>query len=290
MEHLKRHYNVISIDECVEALREKRRLKPYSVVITFDDGYVNQYRYAFPVLKEKCLKATFFITTSFIGTDNLFWWDEFEYMLAYCEKAEITVPLDGREMLFRLNGREQREGLCRTLGNEIFKKVNLRRCNELMQLFRDATGVDAYSNKEFIENYHCMDKGMIKEMMDAGMRFGSQTVHHAVLTNENCEVQKTEIEGSIDCLDTSRPLHFCYPNGSFNADTKRILESCGFQSALTVMGGFVNEGDDLYELKRISADQDFLEFVYCISGVDFFLAKVIKKMMDKCKYFITRRD
>lgn len=288
MEHLKRHYNVISIDECIEALREKRRLDPYSVVITFDDGYVNQYRYAFPILKKKCLNATFFITTSFIGTDNLFWWNEFEYMLVYCKKREITVLLDGRKILFRLNGREERECLCRKLGNEIFKNVNLKRCDNLMQLFRDATGVNVYSNKEFIENYRCMDKSMVKEMMDAGMCFGSHAVHHAILSSESREAQETEIKGSIGCLDTLRPLHFCYPGGSFNADTKLILESCGFQSALTVKSGFVNEGDDLYELKRISADQDFLEFVYCISGVDFFLTKVFQRIMDKCKYFILK--
>jgi len=219
MEHLKRHYNVISIDECIEALKGKRPLKPYSVAITFDDGYANQYRYAFPVLKRLGLKATFFITTSFVGTRNLFWWDELEYMLTNCEKNEIHVQIDGEKMLFRLGERDKRKQLSGTIANGLFRKVDFVRRDKLMQLFRDATAVDVSKDEKFIENYRCMDKDMIEKMMGAGMQFGSHAVHHPILPNESYAVQQQEVEESIKYLDASRPLHFCYPNGSFNADT-----------------------------------------------------------------------
>lgn len=76
MRYLKKYYHILSLDECVAILEKKKKIKPYSVVLTFDDGYANHYRYVFPALKKLGLPATFFINSSYINTQRLFWWDE----------------------------------------------------------------------------------------------------------------------------------------------------------------------------------------------------------------------
>ncbi len=77
MQFLKKHrYNIVTIDELADLIRSKRSLPPKTVAITFDDGYKNNYTYAFPVLKKYGIKATVFIIIQEIArpeNDRLNW-------------------------------------------------------------------------------------------------------------------------------------------------------------------------------------------------------------------------
>ncbi len=64
-------YHVVSLDALVDALEGRNTLPRRSVVITFDDGWENQYRHAFPILRRFGVTATFFVFTSPIGKDDL---------------------------------------------------------------------------------------------------------------------------------------------------------------------------------------------------------------------------
>lgn len=71
MEFLKRNrYNVISLNEVVDLLNSKKRIPRKTACITFDDGYENNYKYAYPVLKKLGLPATMFVMTDFIDKPN----------------------------------------------------------------------------------------------------------------------------------------------------------------------------------------------------------------------------
>jgi peptidoglycan/xylan/chitin deacetylase (PgdA/CDA1 family) len=68
MKYLKQNgYNVISLDELYSHYTEGSTIPDKAVVITFDDGYKNNYLYAYPILKEHGFKATIFMITSKIG-------------------------------------------------------------------------------------------------------------------------------------------------------------------------------------------------------------------------------
>lgn len=69
-------YVVISLDFLVRALDQNITLPPKSVILTFDDGWQNQYSYAFPILKKYGFTATFFIYTNAIGHDYFLTWDQ----------------------------------------------------------------------------------------------------------------------------------------------------------------------------------------------------------------------
>src|SRR5262245_45583277 len=70
---LKSHFDIIRPDDLPAALAARRGRH---VLITFDDGYRDNYADAFPVLKRHGVPATFFITTGFIDDARLSWWDE----------------------------------------------------------------------------------------------------------------------------------------------------------------------------------------------------------------------
>jgi peptidoglycan/xylan/chitin deacetylase (PgdA/CDA1 family) len=81
LRYLKDHnYVVISLDFLVEALKQNILLPPKSIVLTFDDGWRNQYAYAFPLLQKYNATATFFIFTNAIDHDLFLTWDQIRVM------------------------------------------------------------------------------------------------------------------------------------------------------------------------------------------------------------------
>jgi peptidoglycan/xylan/chitin deacetylase (PgdA/CDA1 family) len=68
MEYIKKNgYEVITLDELVKSIKAKKPLKRNKVVITFDDGYQDNFKYAYPVLKKLGFPATIFLITDFVG-------------------------------------------------------------------------------------------------------------------------------------------------------------------------------------------------------------------------------
>lgn len=77
MKFLKDHgYNVIRLTEFIDAIKSGQRLPTRTVAITFDDGYRDNYLYAWPVLKELNLPATIFVVVNLIDTKGYMSWEE----------------------------------------------------------------------------------------------------------------------------------------------------------------------------------------------------------------------
>lgn len=74
------HYRVIALSELVRQLQAKEKIAPKTVVITFDDGYENNYTKAFPVLKKYGFPATIFVITDFLGQEKAMYGHQFKFM------------------------------------------------------------------------------------------------------------------------------------------------------------------------------------------------------------------
>ena len=76
-------YHVVSLASLVDALEGRDTLPNRAVVITFDDGWENQYHHAFPILRRFGLTATFFVFTTPIGVDGkLMTWEQLRELRA----------------------------------------------------------------------------------------------------------------------------------------------------------------------------------------------------------------
>lgn len=74
-------YNVISFDALVKGISEKKVFPPKTVVITFDDGYVDNYVNAFPVLARYKMPAIIFIATAYVSKEEGYLtWDQVRLM------------------------------------------------------------------------------------------------------------------------------------------------------------------------------------------------------------------
>ncbi len=81
MEFLKRnHYNVVPLEEVVRLVKGKQAVPARTVVITFDDGYADNYSVAFPVLKKYGIPATIFIIVNEVGRPGMLTWEQIRIM------------------------------------------------------------------------------------------------------------------------------------------------------------------------------------------------------------------
>ena len=60
-------------------------------IVTFDDGYKDNYIYAYPILKKYQIPATIFLTYDYIGQDDLFWWDQIGYIIDHSRNKHIDI-------------------------------------------------------------------------------------------------------------------------------------------------------------------------------------------------------
>lgn len=74
------HYHVLPLDSVANLIKEKKKIPPKTVAITFDDGYKDNYTYAFPVLKKYGLPATIFVIINEVGRADRLSWDEIKTM------------------------------------------------------------------------------------------------------------------------------------------------------------------------------------------------------------------
>jgi peptidoglycan/xylan/chitin deacetylase (PgdA/CDA1 family) len=75
LQMFRNEYNVISLSALIEALTTGQKIKKGSIVITFDDGYRDNFLFAAPLLAKYGLPATFFVVSDYIGSNRVFPWD-----------------------------------------------------------------------------------------------------------------------------------------------------------------------------------------------------------------------
>lgn len=109
MLYINKHFNVISIDQLTEHSKGNSKLKPNSIMITFDDGYKDNAINAFPVLEELCMSAVVFVTTGYIDSDSIPWEDQVSYLFSKISAKKVEIedkrvyPLETQDQKEKIN-------------------------------------------------------------------------------------------------------------------------------------------------------------------------------------------
>ena len=77
LRYLSRRHNVLSLQQVEEIIRNKQTIPKYSVAVTFDDGFRNNYSVAYPILERYGIPFAIFLTTGFIGSSDRMLWTPF---------------------------------------------------------------------------------------------------------------------------------------------------------------------------------------------------------------------
>jgi peptidoglycan/xylan/chitin deacetylase (PgdA/CDA1 family) len=247
------HLDLISLEDLPHV---QNRRGCYGI-ITFDDGYRDNFEVALPILRAERAPATFFIATGFIDSPKLAWWDEIARLVRRSPRSRIELPawlpapvsFDSPD----------RETAVRTL-LRAYKQLSPERASEYLEAVAAASGSD--SNGAEVANLW-MTWDMVRQMREAGMTIGGHTVHHPVLARMRREQQQSEILGCARRIEEElgEPMrYFSYPVGgrhSFDAATRQCLREAGVRYAFSYYGGFSSFHNwDAYDLRRVPVELD----------------------------------
>jgi len=226
------------------------------VLVTFDDGYRDNYEIAFPVLRAQGLSATFFVTVGFLDEGALAWWDEIAWMVRKSTRPRLPAGewLDAELSL----AEPHRETTIHALLKK-YKSLLGTRSEGFVAWLAEATGSGRCPSASARETWMTWD--MVREMRDGGMTIGGHTVHHPVLSRLSADEQAKEIVGTGERLraELGEPMRFfAYPVGgrdAFDANTRRALEHAGVELAFSYYGGYRRPGDwDRYDVRRVAIE------------------------------------
>lgn len=233
METLARYGTPIGVDELIAAV-EGGPLPKNPVMVTFDDGYRSCQETALPILRQVGVRATFFVSTSFISERRLYWWERIALILSRSrrERATITYPMtleiDRSDPALRrrllelvkntasLDVEQFLSGLAEALGVEWSMTIEARHADELI-----------------------MTWDQVRALAASGMDVESHGRRHRVLQTLDPEALDDELHGSRLELEAQigRPVRaIAYPVGrsiATMAHIRRALSKAGYRVGLS---------------------------------------------------------
>lgn len=265
IEFLKQHFNIISLSAAVKGLKDGSIVGP-TAVITFDDGYSNNYEVAFPILKEHQVPATIYLTTRFIGTDETIWTGVLQD--AFTKTSLTKMEWRGQKLNLGSNSKKKAslELVKLILKKEHFSEIE-KSTKEIVEYLSDGKSFQI----EYDSPYRMLNSDMITEMSSSGLiEFGAHTHNHPILSGLSKQEQKDEINESIRIvsdLTGSKCFSFAYPNGvegDYTESTITILRGLDVSVALSTQLGLCNMHTPLLDCKRygVGSDSDFKRGLY----------------------------
>lgn len=255
--HIREHYNPVSMGQVARSLQGDSVLPPRAVALTVDDGYLDFYTQAFPVLKKYELPATVYLFTDFVDGKMWGWWNQVQFLCDQTRVHELTLPNKERRKLDT--------GTAEQVCEQLKKLPNSARLAYLREL---PYWLEVKLPEQPPEPWRALTWNHVRELAQKGVEFGAHTKTHPILSRlEDEGLLREEIEGSQQRIREelgAAPIHFCYPNGrdhDIPGAAPAILKECGFITAVTTTAGFNSSASDAYALKRFGADPD-LPFYY----------------------------
>ncbi|MHB8773325.1 MAG: polysaccharide deacetylase family protein [Syntrophales bacterium] len=275
IEYLSREYNIIHLEEMVVGM-ESGKIPEKSVALTFDDGYRDNYEFAFPVLREFSAPATIFVTTGAIDAGFMHWHRFDEAIL------QTTRPcVDLNEFGFGSHPTSTPEERINTLS---ILHHRLKTIDDA-QLRRVIDSVARKNGGGYGEDRQMLSWEEIREMQGSGLvTIGAHTVTHPILTKVPRKFAEEEIRKSgrrIREMTGRGADFFAYPNGEvadFNKDIQKMVRASGYRAAFTMVpirrnrapiDLFAVPRDDIYPGVTVGFDGEFSRslFEMHVSGV-----------------------
>lgn len=248
MAWLRQNFDVLSESQFLEQSKETSKItraRP-AAMITFDDGYIDNFQVAMPILKGLGMPALFFIPTKIIEERTLGWWDIIAYILK--KSAKRTFVFRGGEYTAGPNSQASIERL-----NSIYKRSG----NDPI-FFADLSrelGVPLPSQE--MQSQELMTWQQIREARASGFAIGSHAHSHRSFRSLSIEEQRAELTTSRRILEEKlqHPIRtFAFPLGSydeFTLESKRLVRECGYEAAFSYLTGIAAwDSLDAFDVQR----------------------------------------
>lgn len=267
-------FNILDYFDFIEILRSKKIPKKPSILLTFDDGYSDHYKNVFPILYEKKLSGIFYPPIMVLNNKKMLDVNMVHFIL--------ERNIDRKKIINEINILTKKY-LNKNLNQLNIKKIDLWNrwddkdttlIKKLLQYYLPekyrkkilkkifSKFVDM-SEGEFSKKLY-INKRNINEMKNNKMYFGIHGLNHKRLAELNYSEQNEEVSKSINEFKKlnikTENLSICYPYGSYNQNTIKIIKKYKINFGLTLTVNSLSKKNlkNIYELPRYDCN-DFLK-------------------------------
>lgn len=270
--YFKKHYYFITVAQLIDAYENGTELPPKSLLLTFDDAYIDHYTCAFPLLDEYGAQGIFFVPVKAIINHEVLIVNKIHHVLAVCDKHIEELVQQVKMLLAPYEGKDG----VQTFGYYFDKLAVASRfdCKEVIfikrllqvelqepvrseiinQLFKQYVSSDegAFSRELY------MSKDQLKCMQRNDMIIGSHGYDHFWLGSLSKEEQLSELTLSVNFLKgigvDMNTLSIGYPYGSFNMDTLDLARGFGFKLGFTTQVDIAHATGDCLMIPRLDTN------------------------------------
>lgn len=250
---IKRHFKVVNSNTLASSFKNGKTIPNATCLITFDDGWKDNYQYAFPALKKYALGAVIFPATDYIESGKLFW----QEAMGHGFKQLLDMDSDDARSLLQKHGLDHLRHAAKRIKIDTIrdyvrdlKSLSYDELENIMVSMQSILGQIEYGD---VDAY--LDWQQISEMHENGIEFGSHACSHKILTRLVDQEAKTELEQSKRLLEQAIPGKIdviAYPNGNYNEHLGELTRQAGYQLGFGTRFGHVTRTDDPLDIKRIN--------------------------------------
>jgi peptidoglycan/xylan/chitin deacetylase (PgdA/CDA1 family) len=262
MRYIRDKCRVVSFKEFVEGGKYSGNGRKATCLVTFDDGWQDNYKHAFPILKKYHIPATIFLPTDYIGTTKWSWQQRVAFQVKKLlsnesvrfdsekfRNSQWVKPYFGNELKNTKEPEEILDSIIRRL-----KRLETEGVEMAISEIENLTGIKAYPSRTQTLNWE-----EISEMSKEGIAFGSHGISHRPFTELSDEDLTNELVLSQRIL-RDRHINYVpvlsYPNGDFSGKIESLARELGYRAAVTTQPGFNSKEADPLALRRAGLHQD----------------------------------
>lgn len=253
---LKRHVSLVTLEEALGFIEGtiKEKIRRCRVLVTFDDGYRDNYDLAYPILRSHGVQGIFFLATGMVGSCHLPWWDHIAYLVKTAQKRQFSLHYPA-DLVVDIDQNGLDESLRAILA--LYKRPdNADPARFIQELAEEAKGGDP---PQTLRRF--LDWTEAREMIAGGMAIGSHAHSHHVLSQLKPDQQFKELSQSRAILKEQLGIKadaLAYPVGtrtSFTDQTQAAARDAGYLAAFSFYGGTNLPGKiSPYDVNRIGID------------------------------------
>lgn len=235
MAHIARHYHAMTFAALDACLRGDGKLPANAVIVTFDDGFRDNYVNAFPILRRHGVPATFFISSGYIGRRETFWFNLVARIINANPGARLALPVGEFTIPEARDARAE-------LALDVLDRIKLVPNEQRLEIV-DALRRDFDAGDECDPLALPMSWDEVREMADNGMEIGSHTVSHPILTQISAAQLHDEIHDSRREIEAriGRAIHsISYPEGldyAYDGAVVEAVRAAGYSFAASYVPG-----------------------------------------------------
>ena len=251
---LKKYFNLLNLKNYMEIRQKKNKIIKRYAVVTFDDGYSDNYYYGKPLLEKHDVPATLFVVAGAVDKRSEFWWDQLARIVYDNYETIIKnypdIMQKGKHDDINLQAMSKLE-VCKI----IHEHLQTLKMDEREQVLQSISKHNT-TNRKPDKNDLPLTNEQIREMTSNKGIFeiGAHTISHPLLSRLSIDEQREEIEGGKNKLEElidEKVVSISYPHGDYNNTTLDIIKESNYKYGCTVKKGKVYHSSNYYEIPRI---------------------------------------